>query len=30
MEHPTPVVPVMAPRTALQDRFPTAYTILSR
>lgn len=28
MEHPTPVVPVMAPRTALQDRFPTAYTIL--
>ncbi len=28
MEHPTPTVPVMAPRTTLQDRFPTAYTIL--
>lgn len=28
MEHPTPAVPVMAPRATLQDRFPTAYTIL--
>ena len=28
MDHPTPSVPVLAPRTSLQDRFPTAYTIL--
>ncbi len=28
MEHPNPAVSVMAPRATLQDRFPTAYTIL--